>query len=106
MDLFDWWSITFLVYLLGIVFSLDAIWQGRTAQGTIAWGLALLLLPIVGIPLYLLFGTRKFHGYRLARRQGDAVLMHWGTISATSCSPMHCPPKPSPSRCIIFSACR
>ena len=74
MDLFDWWSITFLVYLLGIVFSLDAIWQGRTAQGTIAWGLALLLLPIVGIPLYLLFGTRKFHGYRLARRQGDARL--------------------------------
>lgn len=67
----DWWLATLFLYILGIAFALDAIWQGRTAQGTIAWIVVLIFIPIVGIPLYLLFGSRKFHGYRLARRRGD-----------------------------------
>jgi len=77
---FDWWSLTFIVYLLGWVLALDAIWQGRTAQSSIAWSLSLILLPMIGMPLYLLFGTRKFHGYRQARRQGDA---HLNTLGQT-----------------------
>ena len=70
----DWWLATLFLYILGIAFALDAIWQGRTAQGTIAWIVALIFVPMVGIPLYLLFGSRRFHGYRLARRRGDARL--------------------------------
>lgn len=74
MIMSDWWLFTTLLYVLGIIFALDAIWQGRTAQGTIAWIVALIFVPMIGIPFYLLFGTRKFHGYRLARRRGDARL--------------------------------
>lgn len=74
MILIDWWWLPLLLYLLGALFALDAIWQGRTAQGTIAWVVALLFIPMAGIPLYILFGTRRFHGYRLARRRGDARL--------------------------------
>ena len=74
MTLPDWWLATLSLYLLGTAFALDAVWQGRTAQGTIAWLVVLIFIPMVGIPLYLLFGSRKFHGYRLARRRGDARL--------------------------------
>ncbi|WP_419813610.1 cardiolipin synthase [Bacterioplanoides sp.] len=71
----DWLSVALLLfYLSGVVFAADAIWQGRTAQGTIAWTLTLIFMPFIGIPLYALFGTRKFHGYRLARRHGDEKL--------------------------------
>ena len=50
--------------------AIDVIMKGRTAQGTTAWALALLFVPWVGIPLYLVFGERRFAGYVRARRDG------------------------------------
>ena len=44
----------------------------RTSQGAIAWAIALVIFPWVTLPLYAVFGGRKFYGYRLARRSGDA----------------------------------
>lgn len=87
----DWWWLPVLLYAFGALFALDAIWQGRTAQGTIAWLVTLLLIPMLGIPIYLLFGTRRFHGYRLARRRGDARLNVLGKQVRMSLQPFATP---------------
>jgi cardiolipin synthase len=63
-----------VLYILGWLTSIDAIWHGRTAQGTIAWVLALGFLPMLALPLYLIFGDRKFFGYIRARRSGKDTL--------------------------------
>lgn len=69
-----WWIWVLLLYSLGTLIAIDALWQGRTAQGTIAWFLALLLVPFVALPLYALLGSRRFHGYVRARRHGHQQL--------------------------------
>lgn len=68
------WSWTLVIYLLGITAAIDAIWNGRTSQGTLAWVVALTLLPFLTLPLYLFFGSRKFHGYKKARKSSLKVL--------------------------------
>jgi cardiolipin synthase len=65
------WSVLFLVvHALGMLGAFDVIMKGRTAQGTTAWALALLFIPYFAIPLYLVFGERRFQGYVRARRSG------------------------------------
>jgi len=68
------WSWTFALYLSGLVAAVDAIWNGRTSQGTLAWVTALTLIPFIALPLYLFFGSRKFHGYKKARKAGKHAL--------------------------------
>ena len=69
-----WWIWPLLLYTFGVLAAIDALWQGRTSQGTIAWVLGLLLMPLVTLPLYAFFGSRRFHGYLRARRHGDHSL--------------------------------
>lgn len=69
-----WWIWVLALYGLGILVAIDALWQGRTAQGTIAWFLGLLLVPFITLPLYLFLGSRRFHGYLKARRHGHQAL--------------------------------
>jgi cardiolipin synthase len=45
--------------LLGLAVLVQLVRQRRAPQATIAWALAILLIPYVGIPLYLLIGGRK-----------------------------------------------
>jgi cardiolipin synthase len=42
--------------------------KGRSPQGTIAWAISLITFPTLALPLYLIFGSRKFHGYVKARK--------------------------------------
>jgi cardiolipin synthase len=65
---------TLVIYLLAIAAALEAIMKTRTAQGAIAWSLSLLLLPTIMVPLYWIFGRRKFRGYAKARRLGKRGL--------------------------------
>lgn len=58
------------VQLLAIVAAMEAIMKTRTAQGALAWTLSLLLMPTVMLPMYWIFGRRKFRGYAKARRIG------------------------------------
>ena len=58
----------------GVVLALDAVMRGRTAQGTVAWVVALLTIPLVSIVFYVVFGNRRFNGYVRARRKGTASL--------------------------------
>jgi cardiolipin synthase len=62
-----WIAVAFEV--VGIVLAISALYTVRTPQGTVAWVTALLALPALAIPAYLLFGRRRFHGYVIARRR-------------------------------------
>ncbi len=74
----DWWIFgglfAILFHLLGFAAALVAIFKTRTSQGAIAWAIALIAFPVVTLPLYLLLGRNKFHGYVHARRTGDKQL--------------------------------
>ena len=74
MEAFAGWVWPTLLYIGGIAAAADALWQGRTAQGTAAWVLALVLFPLGALPVYLFFGSRRFRGYRRARRKKDTRL--------------------------------
>lgn len=63
-----------LVWVSGVVLAVDVVMHGRTAQGVTAWALALLALAPVSVPLYLVFGERRFLGYVRARRRGLRLL--------------------------------
>lgn len=51
-----------LSYLIGIMLAIDALWKSRTPQGATAWIIALLLLPMLTVPLFLIFGKSRFIG--------------------------------------------
>ncbi len=55
-------------YVSGIVLAVDAVMTVRTSQGSIAWIVSLLTFPYVAVPLYWVFGRRKYQGYIGARR--------------------------------------
>jgi cardiolipin synthase len=63
-----------IAQLAGVILALDAVMRGRTAQGTVAWVVALLTIPLVSIVFYVVFGNRRFNGYVRARRKGTASL--------------------------------
>ncbi len=48
-----------LAYTIGILLALHAIYHARTAQGALAWALALLFLPFISIFFYLGLGTKR-----------------------------------------------
>jgi cardiolipin synthase len=48
-----------LVYGLGILAAVDAVMTARTAQGAVAWALALVAVPFVAVPAYLVFGRAR-----------------------------------------------
>lgn len=54
------------LHLFGFANAVHAVLKGRTAQGTVAWILFLIILPYVAIPLYWIFGPRKFNAYTRA----------------------------------------
>jgi cardiolipin synthase len=56
----------------GVVAAFHAVMSARTSQGAVAWAIALVALPYVALPLYLVLGRNKFRGYVDARRAGDA----------------------------------
>ncbi len=75
-DSSTWWGFAGLVvfYIIGFGHVVHALMNVRTAQGTLAWVLALLTAPFLAIPLYWLLGRTRFSGYLRARRMGDAEL--------------------------------
>lgn len=60
-----------VVELAGILTALHAVMHGRTSQGAIAWGISLVTFPWLALPLYAVFGRRKFKGYLLLRHGRD-----------------------------------
>jgi cardiolipin synthase len=52
--------VSILVALLTLVFAASILGQRRPTGSAVAWLLAVVLIPYVGIPLYLMIGGRKF----------------------------------------------
>ncbi len=56
---------THLAFIIGFVIAIAVathmLRQRRSPAGTVAWLLVILLLPYIGVPLYLLLGVRKVH---------------------------------------------
>ncbi len=62
-------ALVVLAHLAGLLTSIRALLDVRTAQGTVAWVVALNTLPLAAVPAYWVFGRSKFHGYMLTRRR-------------------------------------
>ena len=55
---FYWVYISYISLVIAVM--LHMLYQHRSPQNLMAWSLTLLLLPYLGVVLYLLFGSRKF----------------------------------------------
>ncbi|MEI8293761.1 MAG: cardiolipin synthase [bacterium] len=67
-------TLTLLLEGLGIALAMRAILIARTPQSAIAWAGALVVLPVVAIPLFLVFGESRFAGYSLAAKSSSGPL--------------------------------
>jgi cardiolipin synthase len=62
--------------LIGIATALHAVLHTRTSQGAIAWGISLVTFPWLALPLYVVFGRSRFHGYVLLRNGRNEKVRH------------------------------
>jgi cardiolipin synthase A/B len=60
--------------LTGLLFALDVVMRPRSSQGTIAWFIALITMPLITVPLYLFLGRTRFHGYTEAIREKQSLI--------------------------------
>ena len=61
-----------VLQILGVLSAFDAVMKARTPQGSTAWAVALVLLPVLTLPLYWVFGRSRFTGYVEALRDLNA----------------------------------
>jgi cardiolipin synthase len=66
-------GLTIAVYMTGAVCAISALWRSRTPQGAAAWVVALLTIPILTVPFFLLLGRNKFYGYVRKRSTLDSI---------------------------------
>ncbi|MEF2231026.1 MAG: cardiolipin synthase [Pseudodesulfovibrio sp.] len=59
------------IEIAAILTAIMAVRDARTPQGAIAWAISLATFPLVSLPLYWIFGRRKFHGYVETMRAVD-----------------------------------
>ncbi|MEX2581553.1 MAG: cardiolipin synthase [Verrucomicrobiales bacterium] len=59
-----------ILHIVGFFFSIEAVMQTRTEQGTVAWAIALNTVPLVAVPGWLVFGDSEFGEYITTRRAG------------------------------------
>lgn len=67
-------SLILILEVLGILSAMHAVMNVRTPQGSIAWAVSLVIVPVVSVPAYWVFGRDRFKGYVLARRADDEGL--------------------------------
>lgn len=61
-DLFDLpFFLDVAVHLLGLYLAINALFQSRTSQGATAWFIGLIGFPYLAIPLFIIFGRRRYH---------------------------------------------
>lgn len=71
----DHWTLGLLLLIfeaLGIMSVVHVLMRGPTPQGVLAWIFFLITVPIFAVPLYWIFGPRKYDGYIDARRSTGA----------------------------------
>lgn len=55
--------VLFIAEILGILTAIHAVMQPRSSQGATAWFIALIMFPVVTVPVYVIFGRTRFLGY-------------------------------------------
>ncbi len=70
LSLLPW--ILLFIHALGVVSAVFAVMDARTPQGSIAWAVALIGFPYLALPLFWIFGRRRFVGYVIERRSALA----------------------------------
>ena len=65
-----------VLYICSFAAIIDVILHARTAQGAIAWLIALLTLPLFSLPIYVLFGRRTYKGYIKAHQNMADEIAH------------------------------
>ncbi|MEP0546513.1 MAG: cardiolipin synthase [Rhodothermales bacterium] len=71
------WLVTFGVpalQVLGVLSALDAVMRARTPQGSTAWAVALIAMPLLALPAYWIFGRARFEDYVEALRGFNTVV--------------------------------
>src|SRR5262245_14572305 len=76
-------------HALGLLCAIHAVMTNRTAQGAIAWGVSLMTFPYLTVPLYLVFGRRKFEGYREAWRGREQEIREFAERMHAALEPYH-----------------
>ena len=62
-----------LLHIGGVIAAFDALFSVRTPQGALAWAIPLIFFPYGALLIYLVFGRRRFQGYRrLAKRMNES----------------------------------
>lgn len=82
----QWVTLHGLIVMLGLVSYVTAshtLHQRRHPSAAIAWVVALVLLPYVALPLYIIFGNRKVMNYRQAARPQPYSAQSAGNPSAS-----------------------
>ena len=91
-----------LFTIAGIIAAAHALMSVRTSQGTIAWVVALVALPYIALPFYVVFGRNRFGGYIDARRSGDdAPKLRKFVRDVLTDVPQFCTPTP-----LLRAACK
>lgn len=69
----SWFFFAFdaVFYLFAIACGLHSVMSNRTAQGTLAWLLALFAIPFAAVPAYLIFGRRRYAAYAAAMKRAQ-----------------------------------
>lgn len=67
-------AVLLLSEIFGVLLAIDAVMRPRSAQGAIAWSVALICIPAITIPFYLVFGRTRFEGYSEAIREKEEQL--------------------------------
>lgn len=60
--------ILFIIEIIALISAVHALFTVRTTQGTIAWVVGLLGFPWIALPMYWMFGSRRFDAYSSAMK--------------------------------------
>lgn len=80
--------------VLGLILAMNVVMQPRSSQGTIAWFIALIALPVITVPLYAVFGRTRFLGYTEALRDAQAIVGERRQQWFTSMNTLAAEPRP------------
>ncbi len=82
-------------FLLALVLLAHVLRQRRSPSSTLAWLMAIVFVPYLGVPLYMIFGGRK-----MTRMAGGKKVMPIGREKGATAAP-EAKPAPSPIPCLF-----
>lgn len=92
-----------LLHAAGLIFALHALGRPHSPQGTIAWMLGLILLPLITLPLYLLLGAARIHRHTTSRHSRESIQAVLKSHQAWE--PPHTPLARTLSHCTGYAPC-